>query len=204
MTKKEERLSDLVEKSGGLTKWAYVKGARLQRTIIGEEKARMESTVELLASAKDSINRNRLDLGTRYFVGIDLQAALNNPGSDADLVLREGDVLGIPEYINTVKISGNVMYPNVVTYNSNMTVKEYVTMAGGYGYRSKKNKAYVIYLNGTLAKAKRNSSSVVEPGCEIVIPQKKDKGNNLQEFLSIATTTSSIATMMATIANILK
>lgn len=204
MTKKEERLSDLVEKSGGLTKWAYVKGARLQRTIIPEERTRMESTVELLKSAKDSINIDRLELGSRYYVGIDLMAALNNPGSDADLVLREGDILGVPEYINTVKISGNVMYPNVVTYNPKMTVSDYVAMAGGYGYRSKKSKAYVIYLNGTLAKAKRNSSAVVEPGCEIVIPQKKDKGNNLQEFLSIATTTSSIATMMATIANILK
>lgn len=204
MTKKEERLSDLVAKSGGLTQWAYVKGARLQRTIIGEEKTRMESTVELLKSAKDSINMDRIDLGSRYFVGIDLQAALDNPGSDADLVLRTGDILGVPEYINTVKISGNVMYPNVVTYNPKMTVGDYVTMAGGYGYRSKKSKAYVIYLNGTIAKAKKNSASVVEPGCEIVIPQKKDKENNLQQLLSIATTSSSIATMMATITSLLK
>jgi protein involved in polysaccharide export with SLBB domain len=204
MSKKEERISDLVAKAGGLTKWAYVKGARLQRQIIGEEKVRMESTEELLKSAKDSINMDLLDQNSRYFVGIDLQAALDNPGSDADLVLREGDVLGVPEYINTVKISGNVMYPNVVTYNPKMTVKDYVTMAGGYGYRSKKSKAYIIYLNGTLAKARRHSSSIVEPGCEIVIPQKKDKKNGLQEYLSIATTTTSIATMIATIANILR
>ena len=204
LIKKEERISDLVARSGGLTKWAYVRGARLQREVIGEERTRTQTTIELLGSARDSINASKLDLGTRYFVGIDLQAALDNPGSDADLVLRPGDILGVPEYINTVKISGNVMYPNTVTYNPKMTVKEYVTMAGGYGYRPKKSKAYVIYLNGTIDRAKRNSSKVVEPGCEIVVPQKRDKKDNLGNILSIATTSSSIATMMATVANILK
>lgn len=204
MTRKEERLSDLVEKSGGLTQWAYVKGARLQRRIIGEERTRMQSTLEVLDSARDSINIERLDLGSTYFVGIDLEEALANPGSDADLVLREGDVLGVPEYINTVKISGNVMYPNTVTYNPHMTVRDYVTMAGGYGYRSKKSKAYIIYLNGTVERAKRFSRNVVEPGCEIVVPQKRTREGQLQEFLSISTTAASLGTMIATIGNILK
>ena len=139
-----------------------------------------------------------------YLVGIDLEKALANPGSDADLVLRPGDRLLVPELINTVKISGNVMYANTVTYDSNMTVRDYIDQAGGYGYRSKKSRAYVVYLNGTVAKAKRYSKKVVEPGCEIVIPQKRDKKDNLGNILSIATTSSSIATMMATIANILK
>ena len=204
MTRKEERLSDLVEKSGGLTQWAYVKGARLQRRIIGEERTRMQSTLEVLDSARDSINIERLDLGSTYFVGIDLEEALANPGSDADLVLREGDVLGVPEYINTVKISGNVMYPNTVTYNPHMTVRDYVTMAGGYGYRSKKSKAYIIYLNGTVERAKRLSRNVVEPGCEIVVPQKRTREGQLQEILSVSTTAASLATMIATIGNILK
>lgn len=205
MTKKTERLSDLVEKSGGLTQWAYVRGARLQRRIIGEERTRMQTTLEILDSARDSINIDRLDLGTTYFVGIDLGAALANPGSDADLVLREGDVLGVPEYINTVKISGNVMYPNTVTYNPNMTVKDYITQAGGYGYRSKKSKAYVIYLNGTVDRARRGSKNVVEPGCEIVIPQKRTRdGEILPQILSVSTTAASLATMIATIGNLIK
>lgn len=205
MTKKTERLSDLVEKSGGLTQWAYVRGARLQRRIIGEERTRMQTTLEILDSARDSINIDRLDLGTTYFVGIDLGAALANPGSDADLVLREGDVLGVPEYINTVKISGNVMYPNTVTYNPNMTVKDYITQAGGYGYRSKKSKVYVIYLNGTVDRARRGSKNVVEPGCEIVIPQKRTRdGEILPQILSIYTTAASLATMIATIGNLIK
>ncbi len=204
MTKKEERISDLVEKAGGLTQWAYVRGARLQRTMNGEERTRMQSTLEVLDSARDSINIERLDLGTRYFVGIDLEAALANPGSDADLVLREGDVLGVPEYINTVRISGNVMYPNTVTFNPKMKVKDYITQAGGYGYRSKKSKAYIIYLNGTVERARRFSKNVVEPGCEIVVPQKRTRERQLQEVLSIATTASSLATVMATIGNLLR
>lgn len=204
MSQRTERLSDLVAKSGGLTPWAYVKGARLQRRVIGEEKARMQTTVGLLTSAKDSINVEMLDQEELYFVGIDLEAAIANPGSDADLVLREGDILGVPEYINTVKISGNVMYPNTVTYNSGMSVRDYVRMAGGYGFRSKKNKAYVIYMNGTIARARKFSKNVVEPGCEIVVPKKREKEGTLQEVLGVATTASSIATMMATITNLIR
>jgi protein involved in polysaccharide export with SLBB domain len=204
MVKKEERISDLVAKAGGITSWAYLRGARLQRKIIGEEKTRMLSTKEFFDSARDSVNMKRLDMDDRYFVGIDLAKALANPGSDADLVLREGDILGIPEYINTVKISGNVMFPNTVTYDPNMTVREYVTMAGGYGYRSQRSKAYVIYLNGTIEKARRFSSKVVEPGCEIVIPEKPEKKSSLQSALSITSSVTSMAAMIATMISVLK
>ena len=204
LTHKEERISDLVAKAGGVNSWAYVRGARLVRRIISEERERGGNTMNILKSARDSINAGNLHMGNTYLVGIDLEKALANPGGDADLVLRPGDRLLVPELINTVKISGNVMYANTVTYDSNMTVRDYIDQAGGYGYRSKKSRVYVVYLNGTVAKAKRYSKKVVEPGCEIVIPQKRDKKDNLGNILSIATTSSSIATMMATIANILK
>ena len=204
LTHKEERLSDLVAKAGGLNSWAYVRGARLLRQMNAEERARLATAVTVLDSARDSINVASIDRSSTYTVGIDLEAALANPGSDADLVLREGDRLIVPEYINTVKISGNVMYPNTVTYNPKMTVKDYVQMAGGYGFRSKKSRAYVIYLNGTVAKAKKSSANVVEPGCEIVVPQKREKKGSLQEVLGVATTASSIATMMATITNLIR
>ena len=92
----------------------------------------MQSTLAMLDNTKDSLDVSKIDIAETYFVGIDLEAALANPGGDADILLRDGDVLLIPEYLNTVKISGNVLYPNVVTYNSNMTVKDYVQMAGGY------------------------------------------------------------------------
>ena len=204
LTNKNERLSDLVARAGGLNQWAYVRGARLIRSTLAEERNRTRAGMSILNSARDSINVANLDFDDQYSVGIDLEAALANPGSEADLVLRRDDILLIPEYINTVKISGNVMYPNVVGYNSDMTVRDYVTQAGGYGYRPKRSKAYVIYMNGTIARARSHSKGVIEPGCEIVIPQRRDKESKLSEIMSVATTSSSIATMLATIYNIIK
>ena len=204
LTKRTERLSDLVAKAGGVNQWAYVKGARLSRQMSEEEETRMRSTMEVMDSARDSIDTDMLNLDTRYFVGIDLEAALAAPGGAADLVLREGDILLVPQYNNTVRISGNVLYPNTVTYSPNMTIKDCVEMAGGYGFRSKKSKAYVIYMNGTVARARRFSKTAVQPGCEIVVPKKREKDGALQEVLGVATTASSIATMMATITNLIR
>lgn len=204
LTHKNERLSDIVKRAGGLNSWAYVRGTRLIRHTLAEERNRTRAGMTVLTTGKDSVNVANLDLGEQYSVGIDMEAALANPGSDADLVLRPDDIILIPEYINTVKISGNVMYPNVVTYNPGMTLRDYVTMAGGYGYRSKKNRAYVIYMNGTIARARSMSKGVIEPGCEIVIPQKRDKDFDVSSLMSVATTSSSVATMLATIMNLLK
>lgn len=204
LSQKSTRLSDLVKQAGGASEWAYVKGSRLSRRMTPEERTRMQSTLAMLDNTKDSLDVSKIDIAETYFVGIDLEAALANPGSDADILLRDGDVLLIPEYLNTVKISGNVLYPNVVSYNSNMTVKDYIDMAGGYGFNSKKSRAYVVYINGTVAKAKKYSKTVVQPGCEIIVPQKMKKEDSLQKILSVATTSSSIATMLATIYNIIR
>ena len=203
MTQKEERLSDLVQKAGGVNNWAYVKGARLLRQMNDEEIARFDATMEVIERGRDSVDVETLDFSHIYTVAIDLQEALARPGSDIDLVLREGDRLIIPEFTNTVKVSGNVMHPNTVTYSSNNTVRDYVLLAGGYGFKSKRSKAYIIYMNGNVAKARKLSSAVVEPGCEIVIPNKRVKEGGLEKFLSVATTSSSIATMLATVGNII-
>ena len=204
LTHKEERLSDLVGKAGGLNTWAYVKGARLLRRMNAEEYARLAAAGKVLQNISDDIDVSGIDKSMEYSVGIDLEKALAKPGSDADLVLREGDRLIVPEYVNTVKISGNVMYPNVITYNPSYTVRDYVQQAGGYGFRTKKSKSYVIYLNGTVQKARRWSKGVVEPGCEIVIPEKREKESKLENVLAISTTAASLGTMIATIGNILR
>ena len=205
LTNRSERLSDLVMKAGGVNQWAYVKGARMSRVVTEEERSRTLFAKNVLSSARDSVNVDMLEDAGRYTVGIDLVAALANPGSDADIVLKEGDIIAVPQYNNTVKISGNVMYPNTVTYSSSMTVKDYVTMAGGYGYRAKKSRSYIVYMNGTVARAKKNSRAVVEPGCEIIVPNRRQREEGvLQEILGVATTASSVATMMATITNLLK
>lgn len=204
LTSKNERLSDLVAKAGGVSQWAYVRGARLLRQMTPGEKIRMQTTLDVLDTAKDSINISNLEFGDRYYVGINLENALANPGGNADLVLREGDMLRIPLMVNTVRITGNVMYPNVVTYSDEMNVNDFVKMAGGYGYRAKKSKAYIIYINGTVARAKRYSKTVVEPGCEIVVPERRKSENVLEKVMGVATTSASLATMIATIGNIAK
>ena len=207
LTQKAERLSDLIQKAGGVTPYAYVKGARLVRKINDEERMRMESVLKMAqntATKSDSIDVSKLDLGNVYYVGIDLEKALANPQSDADIVLRDGDEIIIPEYNNTVRISGAVMYPNAVSYQDNKTLAHYIEQAGGYGVSAKKNKAYIIYMNGQVKKAKKFSSSIIQPGCEIIVPTKERNQFKLQNILSIATTSASLATMVASIANILK
>lgn len=203
LTQKEERLSDLVAKAGGVNSWAYVKGARLVRRMNADERARLNAAIEMIDGARDSISRDMINSSEYYSVGIDLQAAIASPGSEADVVLREGDRLVVPEYTSTVKISGNVMYPNVVSYNENMSVKDYVAQAGGYAFKSKKSKAYIVYMNGNVAKAKKLSKDLVEPGCEIVIPKKQIREGQLQNILSIATTATSLSSMMATLGNLI-
>ena len=205
LTQKTERLSDLVQKAGGVTPYAYVKGAKLIRRINEEERTRMQTVLKMAKNNdKDSIDVSKLDLGNVYYVGIDLEKALANPKSNADVVLREGDQLIIPEYNNTVRISGDVMYPNTVAFEKNKRLSHYIEQAGGYGQRAKKSKVYVVYMNGQVKKANKLSASLIQPGCEIIVPTKQKSNFQLQNILSIATTSASLATMIASIANLTK
>lgn len=206
LSKKTERLSDIVKKAGGITKMGYVRGARLERVMSKAEKERMESVMKMAmqsTSGEDSVALQKVEVGNTYSVGIELDKALANPGSEYDIVLREGDKLYVPQYTNTVRISGNVMHPNTVPYRKKHSVKDYINEAGGYGVRSKKSHTYIVYMNGMVAKAGRHFRP--EPGCEIVVPSKpKATGNALAQWLSIGTSVASIATMIATIANLTK
>lgn len=207
LLKKNERLSDLVSKAGGVTPDAYVKGARLIRKLSDEERRRQNDAIRMAQNGegKDSVSIQKLNLSETYTVGIDLEKALANPKSDFDLVLREGDVLYIPEYINTVKISGSVMYPNTVVYQRGKNLKFYINQAGGYGNMAKKKKVYVVYMNGTVSRLKARNSSAIEPGCEIIVPSKAEKKHMaMAEILGISSTTATIAAMVATLANAFK
>ncbi len=200
------RLSEIIKMAGGLTSAAYAKGARLERTITPDERRRMQDVLDMARSQsddKDSISINKLELGNTYYVGIQLDEALENPGSNYDIVLREGDNIIVPEYNGTVKISGEVMYPNTVTYKKGKGIKWYVDQAGGWGNRAKKSNTYIIYQNGTVARAGYNTKP--QPGCEIVVPSKaKKEAMTTAEYVAIGTGAASLATMIATIANLVK
>ena len=207
LVKKNERLSDLISKAGGITPDAYVKGARLIRKMTEEEQRRQADAVRmaLMGEGKDSISVEKLNISDTYTVGINLEKAISNPGSDFDLVLREGDVLFIPEYINTVKISGAVMYPNTVLYKRGESLRYYINQAGGYGNLAKKKKAYVVYMNGTVSRLKSRDKKAIEPGCEIIVPSKEEKKRmSTAEILGMGSTTASIAAMIATMVNLFK
>ena len=207
LVKKNERLSDLISKAGGITPDAYVKGARLIRKMTEEEHRRQADAVRMarMGEGKDSISVEKLNISDTYTVGINLEKAISNPGSDFDLVLREGDVLFIPEYINTVKISGAVMYPNTVLYKRGESLRYYINQAGGYGNLAKKKKAYVVYMNGTVSRLKSRDKKAIEPGCEIIVPSKEEKKRmSTAEILGMGSTTASIAAMIATMVNLFK
>jgi protein involved in polysaccharide export with SLBB domain len=208
LTNKNERLSDLVKKAGGITPYGYVKGAKLMRKANEEELRRMADVVKIIRREMgESTDSLKLELDSIYPVGINLETALARPGSDADIVLREGDKLIIPEQINTVKINGAVMIPNTVSYKKGESVKYYIGQAGGYANGARKNKAFIIYMNGQVAEVGSFSSNQIEPGCEIVVPTKdKNKAQkwNIQTILGIASSLGSLGLTAASVANILK
>jgi protein involved in polysaccharide export with SLBB domain len=224
LTKKNERLSDLVKKAGGVTDIAYVAGARLERKMNEAERMRYEESVKLQRQqneaamleqalksgrsmsdirAGNTTANEKLQIPETYPVGIELDKALKNPGGDDDIVLREGDRIIIPTYNGTVKIDGEVMYPNSVAFKEGKNAKYYIKQAGGYNRYAKKSMAYIIYMNGTVAKV--SDGAKVRPGCEIVVPQKAmNRKMSITEYLAIGSTAASIATMGATLTNLLK
>ncbi len=226
LTKRNSRLSDLFQKAGGGTDQAYIKGARLMRKANEAEKARMEAVLKmqreqqqknLLQLAASSNNASaiqqtaegaknadleKFNVPEEYPVGIDLAAAIKNPGSDADLILREGDRLVVPQYNGTVKVNGAVMYANTVAYEKGKRVSYYIDQSGGFAADAMKNRAYIIYMNGKVAKVRHGAK--VQPGCEIVIPAKMKRKMSVAETMSMGSSLSSIAAMIATIANLSK
>lgn len=206
LTRKNERISELLAKAGGATGFAYVKGSKLIRRANVEEKARMADVLEMMRKelGEGAIDSLGLKVEDTYTVGIDLEAALKNPGSAADIVLREGDSIVVPEYVSTVKISGAVMMNNTVTYMPGEGVKYYLSQAGGYSQNAKKSKKFIVYMNGQVAEVKGSGKDQIEPGCEIIVPNKQRRPNVVGNILGYATSFASLGTMAASIANLLK
>lgn len=219
------RLSDLYRKSGGTNGLSYIRGARLMRRATEAEKQRMRTALQmemeqqqknilqLAASSNGSnlqqaaegaknANLSRFNVPDEYPVGIDLELAIKNPGSDADMVLREGDRLIVPQYNGTVKVNGAVMYANTVAFEKGKRASYYIDQAGGYASDAVKSRAYIIYMNGKVAKLSHGAK--VQPGCEIVIPAKLKRKMTVAETMSLGSSLSSIAAMIATISNMTK
>ena len=203
LNKKNLRLSDVIAMAGGVTDQAYVRGARIERPLNEDEKFRLEHLLKMAqVQGGSGLDASKMGQDTVYYVGIELDKALANPGSDYDVVLREGDRLVVPEYSGTVKINGNVMHPNTVAYMQGKNYKWYINKAGGYGNGAKKSKAYILYQNGLVSKV---SKGKIEPGCEIIVPNKTRSVNeNIAMIASLGTSLATMVTMIATVTNLIK
>ena len=222
LTTNNMRVSELLKKAGGVNDRAYLRGARLERKYDEVERQR---AIKVLRDAQEQAEQNlqeqiaktgnanianlkqtqqlkKYEVGETYPVGIDLEQAVLHPGSDEDIVLREGDRIVVPPYTGTVKVNGEVLYPNTVVYEEGKSASYYISQAGGFSTKAKKRQAYIIYMNGKVAKVSHNAKP--QPGCEIVVPAKAINKTTLAETLSIATSVGSFAAIIATIANILK
>ena len=205
LSNKGQRLSEVIKQAGGLTKRAYPEGAKLLRPMTQDERDMMETVLRTAQrnSGKDSIDVRKLMTNANYPVGIELDKALKNPGSDDDPILREGDRVVVPRYDGTVKINGEVLYPNTVYFKDGKDTDYYINLAGGTTSTAKKSQTIIIYMNGMVARADRKHKP--RPGCQIVVPTKRQRqGLGLQQWLSIGTSAASLGTMFATIANLLK
>ena len=221
MTSKDYRLTDLIKAAGGFTQLAYIPGARLIRRMTEEEKLQRDNSLkqeqirmyeesmkkEATASFEqmDTLLSMKMNLDDTYPVALDLQEALNNPGGLQDIVLREGDVLTIPQYSNTVKISGEVAHPISMNYVKGKRLSYYINHAGGYANKARKKSVYAVYANGGVAKVKKRSSKAIQPGCEIVIPTKPEKaGMTTGEIMAITSGSASLASVIVALISILK
>lgn len=207
-----ERISDVIKKAGGFTPEAYVKGVSVKRKLTGDELAQVESMLKMSRDSRNTTGRDsmafeNLEVQDFYAVGVDVAAAIQNPGGNDDIILRDGDQILVPKYTGTVKISGAVNYPNSVAYDKK-NVKSYIAQAGWYK-QSARRRPFVIYMNGKVASTRTGFFSrrypKVEPGCEIVVPQKMERnGRGLQNVMGMMTSTASLAAMVASVINLAK
>ena len=200
MSRREERVSDIIAKAGNITDFAYIKGAQLLRKKTDAEKKQTEMMADAVEADNDSILDK--DEEQRYLVSFDMADALKNPGGENDLVLVDGDELIVPVLNNTVKIDGAVQMPTTVSYKKGMKKSDLVNAAGGYAKRAYKRKAFIVYMNGRVSKLRRFTT--IEPGSQVFIPKKDKKENQLQQIMSVSTTAASLGMMGVSIANLLK
>lgn len=199
LSRKASRLSDLVKNAGGLTAYAYAKGARLERQLTPEEKIKLQTMLKIITvNSEDSTSISKVQLGDTRTVGINLDKALENPGSQWDVVLQDGDKLIIPQFNNTVSINGEVMYPNTVAYSNGAGLNHYINQAGGYGQRAKSRRVFAVNMNGTVTRVR--SKEDISPGCEIIVPAKsRRKATSLAEIMGFSTLGVSLASVVAAI-----
>ena len=205
---RNERLSDVIEKAGGLTEFAYIDGARLERQMTPEEYKQAQELMAMVKSNNQISGNDSIVVPTvsrTYSVGINLKEIMENPHSAIDPVLQEGDVIVVPQYMNTVSVSGSVRKPNSVVYDPKMKLKDYINEAGGYAERARKSGTFILYPNGHIKElGKKAKAKDIVGGSKIIVPQKGRSQWNLATSLSTVTTSVSMLAVIASLINAMK
>ncbi len=206
---KNERISDVINRAGGLTLQAYNQGGFVTRinnkTIVNQVNNqkinRIQTTLkDTTASAMQEIDRP-VDQ-----IAVDLTTILSNPGGRNDLTLEDGDVITIPREKMDVRISGQVLFPTRVVYRESMNLKDYLGRAGGLTDNARRGKIYLLYPNGNAAKTGHflffRSYPKVTPGSEIIVPRKREverRRLTTGEILGISTAITSVAGVLISV-----
>ena len=208
LNERNERLSDLIARAGGLTGFAYLKGARLERQLSEEEYLQAKELLTMVASNNQISGNDSIIIpavSRTYTVAIDLEKIMSNPHSSLDPVLQDGDAVIIPQLMTTVQVTGSVRKPNSVVYNPDMKLKDYISEAGGYAERARKSGTFILYPNGHIKELGRNASAKeIVGGAKIIVPQKGRSQWNLGTTLSTISTSVSMLAVIASLINTMK
>ena len=208
LNERNERLSDLIAHAGGLTGFAYLKGARLERQLSDEEYLQAKELLTMVASNNQISGNDSIIIpavSRTYTVAIDLEKIMSNPHSSLDPVLQDGDAVIIPQLMTTVQVTGSVRKPNSVVYNPDMKLKDYISEAGGYAERARKSGTFILYPNGHIKELGRNASAKeIVGGAKIIVPQKGRSQWNLGTTLSTVATSVSMLAVIASLINATK
>ena len=205
---KNDKISDIIKRAGGLTELAYPEGATLlRRSIVNSLQNPINYEEE--EAAQVNIKRGTItsDLPNvkEESIGIKLKSILKNPGSFEDLIVQEGDIIRIPKRLETVQVIGSVLYPTTVKYGKGMAFSDYISQSGGFTTQSLRKSSYIKYPNGNVDRTRRflffNVYPKVEPGSEIYVPQRAAPALNPQQ--TIATATGLLGSLMGLVVTVL-
>jgi protein involved in polysaccharide export with SLBB domain len=212
LEKKDERLSDLVSRAGGLNNQAYPQGAKLIRKnqLTESEKTRKKEQLSQIQNNFNGVSIRNDESATKIteLIGINLLAAINNPGGDEDLFLNEGDIIDIPREPQTVKVTGEVLYPNSVKFNEGKSFKDFISEAGGFTANSARKRAYVLYSNGSVKRAHNvlfiRYFPKIERGAEIIVPRNVKNINSAQQVFQLVSVLTGTVTSVIGIITLIK
>ena len=208
LNERNERLSDVIKQAGGLTEFAYLEGARLERQLTYDEYLQAKELMAMVVSNNKVDGNDSIivpEVTRTYPVGINLVEIMKNPHSAIDPVLHDGDVIIIPQLMTTVSISGSVRKPNSIVYDPKKDLKDYISEAGGYAERARKSGTFILYPNGHIKELGRNASAKnIIGGSKIIVPQKAKSQWNLGTTMSTISTSVSMLAVIASLINTMK